>query len=239
MSPTRRILIFAMTLVVALSGALAAPPASVSADAPRDVRVAWSGPVTRPRIAVTFDDGPNTAATGAVLDLLQACGAHATFFVVGQRVAASGEAGAALLRRMRDEGHEIGNHSYTHPNISHLSHDEIRRQVESTQSAIERAVGIRPVLFRPPGGGMDFAAVRSLAATDIRDVVMWSVDPTDWARPGRQIIWRRIASAVQPGAIILLHDTHSETLDALPLLLDLLQARGFELVTVSELLHGE
>lgn len=233
-------------LVIA-SGYLSAPVfaeeqgLSAAARLPTDIRVAWSGvPASagaRRRVALTFDDGPNAAATSRVLDLLGECGARATFFVVGQRVDAGGASAAALLRRMHAEGHEIGNHSWSHPNISRLSHAAIRDQVERTQSAIARACGVRPVLFRPPGGAMDFAAVRSLAGTEIRDVVMWSVDPSDWARPGREQIWRRVAEAVQDGAIILLHDTHEETVRALPVILDLLQARGFEIVTVSELLQ--
>ncbi len=231
----------AFGLLLALSLVPASMPTRATAEMrmPTDVRVAWSGPSERPRVALTFDDGPNPSATGAVLDLLRECGAKGTFFLVGQRLEGGGEAAGALVRRMRDEGHEIGNHSWSHPNISRLSHAEIRRQIERTQVAIDRVAGVRPTLFRPPGGALDFAAVRSLAGTEIRDVVMWSVDPSDWARPGRDRIWRRVADAVQPGSIILLHDTHGETLNALPLLLDLLQARGYELVTVSELLHAE
>lgn len=224
------------------SPALAEEPGpSAAARLPTDIRVAWSGVPAgagaRPRVALTFDDGPHAAATSRVLDLLGECGARATFFVVGQRVEAGGASAAALLRRMNAEGHEIGNHSWSHPNISRLSHAGIREQVERTQGAIERACGFRPVLFRPPGGAMDFAAVRSLAGTEIRDVAMWSVDPSDWARPGRERIWRRVADAAQDGSIILLHDTHEETVRALPVILDLLQARGFAIVTVSEVLQ--
>lgn len=221
--------------------ARAEEPASSAARLPTDIRVAWSGVSAgagvRPRVALTFDDGPNAAATARVLDLLRECDARATFFVVGQRVEAGGASAAALLRRMHAEGHEIGNHSWSHPNISRLSHAAIRDQVERTQGAVARACGVRPVLFRPPGGAMDFAAVRSLAGTEIRDVIMWSVDPTDWARPGRERIWRRVADAAQDGSIILLHDTHEETVRALPLIIDLLQARGFAIVPVSEVLQ--
>jgi peptidoglycan/xylan/chitin deacetylase (PgdA/CDA1 family) len=174
--------------------------------------------------------------TDRVLDLLDAAGAHATFFVVGQRVQSGDEKSRALLRRMRDEGHEIGNHSFSHPNVARLGIAELHREVSRTADVIEDACGIRPRLFRPPGGGMDFSAVRSLASTELEGVVLWSVDPSDWKGHSREVTWQRIADALHPGAIILLHDTQEETLRALPLLLDLIQARGYEIVTVSELI---
>jgi len=138
---------------------------------------------------------------------------------------------------MLDEGHEIGNHSYSHLNAAHLSNSALQQDVELTQRIIESACGYRPILYRPPGGGIDFPAVRSLASTDIQTVVMWSIDPMDWQRPGRKKIWKYIADNLSPGAIILLHDTHIDTIKALPLLIDLIQARGYEIVTVSELLR--
>ena len=203
---------------------------------PREVRVAWSGPAAR-RVALTFDDGPHATITPAILDLLAASGARATFFVVGRRVEQGGATARLLLNRMVAEGHEIGNHSWSHANASHLSRAALHSEIERTQAIIREATGFSPRLFRPPGGGMDFTAVRSLAATDMEIVVMWSIDPLDWTRPGRERIWSRVADAAAPGSIILLHDLHEETAKALPLLVDLLQARGFELVTVSELLR--
>ncbi|HBW47709.1 TPA: hypothetical protein DEF17_07245 [bacterium] len=209
---------------------------SISAT-PRDVRVIWAGSASSNKIAITFDDGPTPSNDDMILDVLKDAGARATFFEVGQRVKNSGAEGRRVLKRMLDEGHEIGNHSYSHLNAAHLSNSALQQDVELTQRIIESACGYRPILYRPPGGGIDFPAVRSLASTDIQTVVMWSIDPMDWKRPGRKKIWKYIADNLSPGAIILLHDTHIDTIKALPLLIDLIQARGYEIVTVSELLR--
>lgn len=217
-----------------LAATVSIAPSADSAP-PRDVRVIWSGSPSTRRVALTFDDGPRPGITEHVLDLLNDADAHATFFVVGQSVAGGGDRARALLRRMRDEGHEIGNHSYSHPNVARLGVAELHREISRAEESIEAACGVRPRLFRPPGGGMDFNAVRSLASTGLSGVVLWSIDPSDWKDPSRDVVWRHVADALHPGAIILLHDTHEETLRGLPLLLDLIQARGFEIVTVSEL----
>ena len=190
-------------------------------------------------MALTFDDGPRPETTERILDLLHEAHARATFFVVGQRVEASGERGRELLRRMIAERHEIGNHSWSHADVSKLSTKEIRHEIERTQDVLFTAAGIRPRLFRPPGGGVDMGAVRSLATTGLEAIVMWTIDPGDWTTPGREKIWTRIADQLAPGSIILLHDIHRETMDALPGLLDIIQAKGYELVTVSELVQGE
>lgn len=225
-----------VTVSSALPAVNAAASHSSSAVRSEDVRVVFAGPSTARRVALTFDDGPRPGVTDRILDLLDEARVHATFFVVGQRVVSSGERGRGLLRRMRDEGHEIGNHSYTHGNIARMGVEALRREVVLTSDAVEAACGVRPRLFRPPGGGIDFGAVRSLASTEIEGVVLWSIDPSDWTDQSREITWQRISDSLHPGAVILLHDTHEETLRALPLLLDLIQARGFEIVTVSELI---
>lgn len=207
-------------------------------DVPRDVRMIWAGPSDARRVALTFDDGPRPEITARILDLLADAHAHATFFLVGERVASSGDAGRAVLHRMLAEGHEIGNHTWSHADVARLSQEQVLREVARTQDAIERFAGIRPTLFRPPGGGVDFRAVRSLASTGMEAVVMWTIDPSDWAEPGREKIWENVAAHLAPGSIILLHDIHRETLEALPVLLDLIQARGYEIVTVSELVRA-
>lgn len=206
--------------------------------APQEITVIWSGDTTSRKVALTFDDGPHHQNTGRILDLLGEAGARATFFIVGRHLETCGSEGERLLRRMRAEGHEIGNHSYSHANVSRLSLAKLRIEVERTQALVERVTGEKPALFRPPGGGMDFATVRSLAGTGLRGIVMWSIDPSDWTDPGREKIWREVADKTEAGSIILLHDSHAGTVRALPLLIDLLQARGFELVTVSELIQS-
>lgn len=211
-----------------------------SADArevSRDVEVIWSGPEERPRIALTFDDGPRSDVTDRILDQLSASGARATFFVLGRRIQYEGAAGAALLRRIVDEGHELGNHSYSHPMITRLSRSALEKEISRTQNLIEKHAGVRPKYFRPPGGAISVSKIRELASTEMEAIVMWSIDPADWSDKSNFQIWKHIADRAENGSIILLHDIHRDTVKALPLLIDLLQARGYELVTVSELLE--
>lgn len=178
-------------------------------------------------MALTFDDGPSAGVTPRVLDILDAHGAKATFFVIGQRVAGNG----ALLRRARAAGHEIGNHTWSHHKISELSPQELRDDVARAQQAIAAAGVPAPRLFRPPYG-LFSPMIRSHVPMT---VVSWDVDPEDWraTRPG-QIIESVLAHA-KPGAIVDLHDIYDVTADALDQLLAELQKKYY-LVTVSELL---
>lgn len=228
---------FIQSLLLLLLFILSTFSFAVAADAaPRDVRVIWSGSPSSNRVALTFDDGPSIENADRILNLLNDAGARATFFLIGRRIEGTGAEGKRIIKRIIDEGHEIGNHSYAHDNAARLTSSVLKRDIEKTQKIIESIVGIRPVLYRPPGGGIDFSVVRSLASSDIESVVMWTLDPMDWTKPGREKIQTYIANNVQPGAIILLHETSNDTLQALSVIIDLLQARGFELVTVSELL---
>ncbi|RMH58282.1 MAG: polysaccharide deacetylase family protein [Candidatus Hydrogenedentota bacterium] len=204
-----------------------------TSPAERGVEVTWSGPTDVPRVAVTFDDGPDPRWTPRVLDILSYADAHATFFVLGERV----EGNEKILKRMLDEGHEIGSHGFHHHAFTKLSSQQRILEISMAGDAIEKGCGVPPVLFRPPGGSISFSVLRDLSRTDVELVVMWSIDPKDWMKPGERKIWERIGREVEPGSIILLHDTHRSTVEALPVLLDLLQARGFDLVTVSDLLE--
>ena len=150
----------------------------------------------------------------------------------------SGEQGEMILRRMIRGGHEIGNHSYSHPNITKLPRKDLIQQIRMCQDIIESKTGKRPVLFRPPGGNLNVAGIRSLSGTEIKHIVNWSVDPMDWKGLEKTRLWQKVAEKVEPGSIILLHDTSDETITALSGLIDILQAKGFELVTVSELLQS-
>lgn len=202
------------------------------------MRVIWAGPADIPKVALTFDDGPTPGITDGILDLLHAAHARATFFVLGQRIANGNGRARELLKRMVLEGHEVGNHGFTHTSVTQLGRSAVEREVAATQQAVYAACGFAPRWFRPPGGAITFNDLRQLSVTDVSGIVMWSLDPVDWSTPPREVLWRRVATGVRPGSIILLHDTHRETLEALPVLIDLLQARGYELVTVSELIGG-
>jgi peptidoglycan/xylan/chitin deacetylase (PgdA/CDA1 family) len=198
-----------------------APPGHVM-HGPRDVAA----------VAFTFDDGPG-AVTARTLDALAAHGGRATFDVLGARVAA----GASLLRRMVDEGHEIGVHGWTH---RVMTGRPLRATGEllRARAAIARAAAVRPRVFRAPYGAVDrrlVGAARRLGLV----TVGWDVDPRDYEEPGAEAIRERVLSAIRPGSIVLLHDDRpalAPTAEALSDILPAVAARGLAPVTVSDLL---
>ena len=188
------------------------------------------------RIALTFDDGPDSRYTPQILDILADHGAHATFFVLG-RPASDGK---GLLGRMLAEGNEVGNHSWRHPNLSRVSADRVTREIAKTDRVIREAIDMEPRWFRPPYGAAN-AHVLSSARAAGYDVALWSVDPRDWTRPGGDAIATRVGGKAFDGAIVLMHDGggfREGTVAAVRKLVPLLQKRGFELVTLSELVYG-
>lgn len=192
------------------------------------VRFVNHGPGLGRRIAVTFDDGPTPGVTEKVLAALRERHLSATFFMIGQRVAAA----PSLAHRVREEGHEIGNHSYTHPQLGRLPAPQVLAQLGKTQEEIERATGFRPCWMRPPYGS--FRPVQApLASQEGLGVVLWSVDTRDWARPGTERIWETVMTQTRPGSIVLMHDLHLQTAEVVGRVLDGLLERGFEFATIS------
>ncbi|NKX46463.1 polysaccharide deacetylase family protein [Roseicyclus persicicus] len=186
----------------------------------------------RPVLALTFDDGPHPTLTPELLDMLAARDIRATFFVIGNRVARQPE----LTRRIADEGHEIGNHTWSHPSLFGLSDAALLSQLDRTSVAIDDAVGRPPVTMRPPYGNL-YPRQRALIHAERNlPTVLWSVDPEDWRRPGSAAVASRILGASHPGALILAHDIIAATVRAMPATLDGLIARGYQFVTVSELI---
>ncbi|MDN4475611.1 polysaccharide deacetylase family protein [Demequina sp. SYSU T00192] len=181
-------------------------------------------------IALTFDDGP-VAGTADLLDLLADRGVKATFFMVGQNVAAN----PALVQRMADEGHALGNHSWDHPQLTRLDADGIREELESTSNAIEAAAGVAPALVRPPYGATD-DAVAAVAAELGLSQILWDVDPEDWKDKDAGIVHERVVAAAHRNAIILSHDIHETTRAAYAAIIDDLIAAGYTLVTVPDLI---
>ena len=180
--------------------------------------------------ALTFDDGPWPQYTREVLAILERENVKATFFMVGQEVSRRPE----IAREVRDAGHAIGNHSWDHPSRPR----DPKMQVEHTDSALEKAVGFRPTLFRPPYGIMASMAKISQAEGDA--VVLWSADSGDWHKPSANIIAQRIISQARPGGISLMHDgggSRAHSVAALPIIIDTLRERGYRFVTVPELLR--
>ncbi len=178
------------------------------------------------RIALTFDDGPGPY-TGRLLDGLAQYNAKATFFVLGYRIPAN----ETLLARMAAEGHEIGNHSYSHSLFQNMSQRAISAEIRQTADLVETACGVRPWLVRPPYGDLSSPVKEALS----EPLVLWSVDPEDWKLRNADAVVRAVMSCVSDGDIVLLHDIHPTSVDAALILLERLSQQGYDFVTVSEL----
>ncbi|MFT3990767.1 MAG: polysaccharide deacetylase family protein [Luteolibacter sp.] len=183
-------------------------------------------------IAMTFDDGPHPQNTPRLLNMLRERNIKATFFVIGQ----SANLYPGVLRQTLAEGHEIANHSHTHRVLSKLSDDELIRDLTNCQNAVIQATGFTPRVMRPPYGALTQRQRELVHQKFGFKIILWSVDPLDWKRPGSAVVTQRILDATTPGGIILAHDIHAQTIDAMPATLDTLLSRGYQFVTVSQLL---
>ncbi len=183
-------------------------------------------------VAMTFDDGPHPKLTPRLLDLLKERGIKATFFVIGKCVAEYPD----IAKRIVDEGHEIANHTWNHPQLPKLSPTAFAAEITQTNEAIKQATGILPVTMRPPYGAINAGITKRLNEEYGLSVILWSVDPQDWKIRKADHVSSHIIKNAAPGAIILAHDIHASTIDAMPAALDALQAKGYKFVTVSELI---
>lgn len=184
--------------------------------------------VSKKWLALTFDDGPNRETTPQVLDYLKKYGVKATFFILGKNVAGNED----ILKRMIDEGHEVANHSWNHPSLITLSSEQVRKEIEDTQVAIEEATGVEPTLVRPPYGAVN----QSVMTVINKPIIYWSVDSSDWQSRNASAILSQVQSNTYSGSIILLHDIHPTTVAALPGILDYLSKEGYTSVTTTKLL---
>ena len=188
---------------------------------------------TLPLIAITFDDGPDPVLTPRLLDLLKQRGIHATFFLVGKNAAAFPD----VVRRIVEEGHEVGNHSWSHPLLTQLGQESVESQLRRTHDAILKACGTAPVLYRPPYGAVRVSQRARIEKSFGYPAILWDVDPQDWQHPrSAQKVYDRIHSQTRPGSIILCHDIHETTVAAMPATLDDLTARGYRFATVTQLI---
>ena len=209
-------------------------PEKVSRNASAESSITFSSVhVDGPYIAMTFDDGPSAMLTPKLLDLLAAHHIKATFFVIGENVAEHPE----IVARAAREGHEIGNHSWSHPNLAKMSEEAVRSQLRRTDDAIKSATGVRPTLLRPPYGSITAREKRWIHDEFGYQIILWDVDPNDWKRPGPAVVRTRILKETRPGSIVLSHDIHPGTIEAMPSTFDALEAKGFKFVTVSELIR--
>jgi len=188
--------------------------------------------IDKPVAALTFDDGPHASLTPKLLDILKARKVKATFFVVGTNAAEY----PAILKRIVAEGHEIGNHSWNHPNFAKMSNDAIKSQMDRTNEAIKAATGITPTVMRPPYGSLRETQREWMKAEYGMPTILWGVDPLDWRDRKAAVVRDRIVNQTKPGDIILAHDIHASTVDAMASAIDQLLGRGYEFVTVSELI---
>lgn len=180
------------------------------------------------KVALTFDDGPHPVYTPKLLDGLKKRGVHATFFVVGKNILGN----EALLKRMETEGHLIGNHTYSHVKLSELDTARACAEVEKTNALICEVTGKEPEFIRPPFGEWKKAMECSFEMIP----VLWDVDPLDWTTKNAALVVKRVLKETDSGDIILLHDFYQSSVDAALEIVDALTEKGYEFVTVDELI---
>lgn len=193
------------------------PPATVD---PRD----FTG---KKLVALTFDDGPSPATTPRLLDILAEKNVHVTFFVVGNLA----DQNVAILKREKAEGHEVGSHSTGHQNLARLSVGDLKANSDAMQAIFQRHLGQNVELVRPPYGSI------SQTVYDVvpQPLIIWTVDPLDWKYKDSKRVHDEVLSGTFDGAIVLMHDIHPTTVDAVASIIDDLRAMGYEFLTVSEL----
>ncbi len=179
-------------------------------------------------VALTFDDGPSKY-TDQILDILKKYNACGTFFLIGNKV----EFYSDTLRRMLEEGSEIGNHSYDHKLLTRLSKEAFQEEINKTQMAIKKVTGFTPTLFRPTYGGYN-NTLKSY--TDLK-FVLWDVDSRDWQVKSKEKILKNVLPNVKSGSIVLMHDNHEYSVNALEDMIESLKKQGYKFVTVTELLE--
>jgi peptidoglycan-N-acetylglucosamine deacetylase len=210
------------------------PPPLDAASLPENRKAVYNHCETKqPVVAVTFDDGPDPVLTPRLLDLLKERGIHATFFLVGQNVAAQ----PAIVQRIVAEGHEVANHSWSHPLLTSLKEQSVESQLRRTHDAIVAACGVAPLLYRPPYGAIRLSQRTKIEQSFGYAAILWDVDPEDWKKPRTaQKVYDRVLAQTKPGSIILCHDIHEPTVAAMPAVLDDLKGRGYAFATVTQLI---
>jgi peptidoglycan-N-acetylglucosamine deacetylase len=228
----------AAVVVVAVAVTLALTVTTYEHTSPRAARDKASGSVTgdvdcrRAKcVALSFDGGPSPT-TPKLLDILKQQHLHATFFVQGRGHISKYP---GILRRIAQEGDEIGNHTWTHPRLTDLDEAGARAELTRTQNAIERITGTRPVLMRPPQGRTDRKVAKVCRELGLAQV-LWSVTAKDYETTDSALITKRVLEQTHRDGIILLHDLHKGTVPAVPGILKALKQRGYTVVTVSQLL---
>ena len=185
-------------------------------------------PVEAPKIALTFDDGPSTAWTPALLDGLKERGVKATFFLIGENADKNPE----IVKRMAEEGHLIGNHTYSHIQLTSNNREAFRQELISTNEVLKEITGAETIFVRPPYGSWDKGFEQELNMFP----VLWTIDPLDWCSQSSTDVEKRILSKARENAIILLHDEYASSIEAALFIVDELQSQGYVFVTVEEIM---
>jgi polysaccharide deacetylase family sporulation protein PdaB len=189
------------------------------------------GDAAKKQIAITFDDGPHPVYTPDLLDILKRYQAKATFFLVGEMA----EKYPYLVQAELAAGHSIGNHTYHHVNLTKIPEEYVATEIKACGEVLRSITGQAPHLFRPPGG--DYTPSVAEAAEVLGyTMVLWTDDPGDYASPGQKVIETRVLSRVSNGGIVLIHDGVQQTVDVLPQILSFLKKRGYQFVTINEMM---
>ena len=224
----RRIILFALAFLLLINTSVGAKTSNVY----HKIDSADSGK----RIALTFDDGPHPRITREIISILREYKVRATFFVIGQNADNYPE----TMKLLAKSGYEIGNHTYSHKNLKKMSEAEIEAEFKKCSEALLR-FGVKPTVMRPPEGFFTDEVVKVSRAMQY-DIILWSIDTRDWAHTPADDIVKSVLDNVKGGDIILMHDYlsgYGGTCEALRVIIPELQRRGFEFVTVSELISAD
>lgn len=214
-----------MGAAVCLAAAAALAIGGYGTAEPAAAIVNENGPV----IALTFDDGPYPKVTGHILDVLEKNGVCATFFVLGSRI----EGHEDMLTRMDELGCEIGNHSFSHADLTRLSKADCQRELSDTDAEIRRVTGHEASVVRPPYGYYNKTVMSAVG----RPLILWTVDTNDWRGKAPGEIADYVIQQAKEGSVILMHDQQTQTADAMEMIIPTLIEEGFRFVTVSELIR--
>lgn len=184
-----------------------------------------------PMVALTFDDGPNPLFTPKVLDILYEQQVPATFFLIGEKF----EGNELIIEEIAASGHEIGNHTFSHPDLTTLDKRQIQREIQLTEAELKKVLpDYRVKYVRPPYGRY----TEDVENTIDLPLMLWTIDSGDWLRPDAGKIYDTVVNNIQDGDIIVFHDDNAETVKALDKIISELKSRGFQFVTVSQLLEN-
>ncbi len=201
---------------------------------PITVPLVYRGNSYLKEVALTFDDGPLPNSTPKILSILKKYGVHATFFCIGQQV----DEWPSLVKQELDQGNAVGNHSWDHSDLTKLTDNQLNYQFNSTSNSIQKALGIRPTMFRPPYGAYNANVLAHARSANVT-TFLWSVDTQDWSRPGTSAIVNAVKDQVDNGGIILMHDgggDRTQTAEALPIVITWLEEHHYKIVSLKQLL---